>query len=406
MLIVDNDVELTIPDNVTLTIEKYTTLRNCGTLTETGTINFIGNGTVETEIIYNENYSNDIKNKVEYKTYLDSSGIKTYGDLPIPTREGYDFEGWYTEETGGEQIKEDTEVMPNLHVLYAHWEGNGNQEPEPTPNPTPEPTPEPTPGEKPEPTPNPTPGEKPNGWNSEGFSWNYIDNEINSSEIQKPESKPNETIKMKTLRDIQNEIPERLKNIAYIKSYEDGIFKPNNNITRAEAAAMLYRLIYDGTQIDINILYQYNDVEKNNWSTAAIAYLTQHGIMQGFDGEFRPDDKITRAEFVKIVYESLLRYNANKNSKLIYGENEFKFSDVKNDWTFEPIKQLATNEMINGYGNDLFKPNENITRAEAVKIINKAFGRNESWIGSISFNDVSENHWAYEFIMNAANDRK
>ncbi len=393
------DVTLTIDKDTELTINDGAVLKNRGILVENGNIKFDGNGVIETEIIYvakkeatyNESNSDNIPSTSEYKTYLDSNGIKTYGELPMPTRNGYDFEGWYTEKTGGEQIKEDTQVMPNLHVLYAHWKSNEEQTPEPTPSPTPE--------EKPEPTP------EANGGNSEGFSWNYIERD-NVEEIQIPEEKPNEAIKTKTLKDIQKEIPERLKNIAYIKGYKDGTFKPNNNITRAEAATMLYKLMYDGRQIDINILYQYNDVEKNNWSTAAIAYLSQQGITQGFDGKFRPNDKITRAEFAKIVYESLLSYNMNKNSKLIYGENEFRFSDIKNDWTFEPIKQLATNEMINGYENNLFKPNENITRAEAVKIINKAFGRSENWIGSVSFDDVSENHWAYKFIMNAANGIK
>ncbi len=375
---IDNDVTLTIDKDTELTINDGAVIKNFGTLVENGIINCEGSGEVVTEVAYEAN-EEDIELETEYKTYRNSDGVMTYGDLPMPksTRDGYKF-SWFTDGSYSteKEIDSNTPVFVNEHTLYGEWikidsEDNSDNN---------------------------------SGDENSNISMNYFESENETNKNDESSDFPgNNIVQEETYTISQIKVPEYLKSRIFVNSYPDGNFMPENSITRAEAAAMLYRLIYDGTQIDTNILKQYNDVEKDNWSTAAIAYLTQHGIMQDFDGEFRPDDKITRAEFVKIVYESLLRYNANKNSKLIYGENEFKFSDVKNDWTFEPIKQLATNEMINGYGNDLFKPEGNITRAEAVKIINKAFGRSENWIGSISFNDVSENHWAYKFIMNAAN---
>ena len=103
------------------------------------------------------------------------------------------------------------------------------------------------------------------------------------------------------------------------------------------------------------------------------------------------------------MYNALLKYDRDQEKKLVYGTNSFNFTDIANNWSFEPIKQLATNNMIDGYGDGTFKSNQNITRAESVAIIAKVFGRSQDFSQRLSFKDVLQSHWAYKYIMNAVN---
>ncbi len=319
--------------------------------------------------------------------------------------------------------------------------------PEPTPTPTPTPTPSPSPTSSPAPTPTPSPTLSPSptsmptpsssptsspapiptpssspiptptvmptpvsptsvpnpGEGSVGrFSWNVIDNNKIITPAPTP-TKQIEKIETKTLRDIQKQVPQALKNIAYVVGNGDGTFKPENNITRAEAAQMIYKLIYNGTKVNYDVLKKFSDLNQTAWYSTAVAYLTDQGLIDGDGGKFYPNRQITRAEMSKILYNALLKYDKDQDKKLAYGTTQFNFTDIPNNWSLEPIKQFATNNMINGYGNDLFKPSQNITRAESVAIIAKVFGRSQDFYQRVSFKDVLQSHWAYNYIMNAVN---
>ena len=100
------------------------------------------------------------------------------------------------------------------------------------------------------------------------------------------------------------------------------------------------------------------------------------------------------------------KYDRAQDKKLVYGLTAFNFMDVPANWSLESIKQLATNGMIDGYGDGAFKPNNNITRAESVAMIAKVFDRSQTFSQRVNFKDVSQKHWAYKYIMNAVNPEK
>lgn len=85
-----------------------------------------------------------------------------------------------------------------------------------------------------------------------------------------------------------------------IKGYEDGTFKPNGRITRAEIAVMLSRAF---DLVDGDTVKDFNDVPTGNWSFDAIRNLSSNDIIKGYkDGKFKPNNLVTRAEFATMLY--------------------------------------------------------------------------------------------------------
>ena len=129
--------------------------------------------------------------------------------------------------------------------------------------------------------------------------------------------------------------------------------------------------------------------------------MTSAGILEGYeDGTFRPDASITRAEFAAI---------ASRFDKLEAGSKTF--SDVpESHWAYEAISSAAEKGWINGYPDGTFRPENAITRAEAVTLANAVLQRecDEAFVADhlsemLTFNDLSDGHWAYGEIMEAAN---
>lgn len=183
---------------------------------------------------------------------------------------------------------------------------------------------------------------------------------------------------------------------AYINGYADGSIKVDANLTRAEAASMLAKIM----EIDIeNSQTNLKDIDKS-WAKNIIAILVEKNIMKGYeDGTFRPDQMITRAEFAEIIKNIDLKNRA-----------ESPFIDISGHWAEEAINQAYANNRINGYEDGTFRPDNKITRAEAVKILNSVFDYSfedeKSDINIKNFTDLDENHWAYYEIQKAANDQK
>lgn len=184
---------------------------------------------------------------------------------------------------------------------------------------------------------------------------------------------------------------------AYMNGYPGGTFGPERTITRAEAAQLLYGLLDDKTG---GYSAYFTDVDNGAWYAEAVKVLSSKGIIAGSNGMFEPDRPVTRAEFAAMA----ARF-AGKDGK---GVNVF--SDVfADEWYYGAVSCAAQNGWISGYPDGTFRPQNSITRAEAVTIVNKMLGRapDEYYIYSNRyilnrFTDVSEDFWGYYQIIESA----
>ena len=195
---------------------------------------------------------------------------------------------------------------------------------------------------------------------------------------------------------------------AYIFGYNDGTFRPDNNMSRAEAAAIFARLISEQKGEKISGKSNFNDVSKNEWYFDYIGYLSKYGIIKGYSNStFRPDDNVSRAEFVAMT----VRFNSlfNEVKKDSY---TVKYTDVAtNYWAYSDVAYAKHAGWLNGYADGSFKGDNAITRAEVVTVVNRATGRkaDESYITkNVSvlnkFTDIRNNAmWYYADVMEAAN---
>ena len=158
-------------------------------------------------------------------------------------------------------------------------------------------------------------------------------------------------------------IAKSLSHAEVISGYPDGGFRPDNNITRAEASKLICGILedeliaYDGA---------FNDLDENDWSSKYIATLNSKGVAGGYgDGSFKPNNNITRAEFAKMVNAVLSNEGALSN-------NTQSFGDLSNHWANSSVSSLAGNSLVNGYEDGSFRPDNNITRAEASAIVYKS----------------------------------
>lgn len=187
------------------------------------------------------------------------------------------------------------------------------------------------------------------------------------------------------------------KHKAYIEGYPDGTFRPEANVTRAEAATMFTRvLIEDARGYSNNFL----DVKNNDWHNIYVSYLSAKGFIDGYpDGTFRPDVPMTRAEFAAI---------ASRIKKLSGGVSTFK--DVSpQHWAKEYIQALADGGIVKGYGNNEFRPDVYITREEAVTMINRLLERkmdrdfiNRHNVQYTKYKDISRERWSFADIQEAS----
>ena len=188
---------------------------------------------------------------------------------------------------------------------------------------------------------------------------------------------------------------------AYVAGYEDNTIKPDNNITRAEAAALISR-ISSGFDSDKDYdVSKFADVDSGAWFAKNVGYAAENNIVRGYeDGSFRPQNTITREEFAAMICR-FMKYDTSASEV---------FSDVPSEhWAAPYIAAMKANGIISGYEDGSFGLGRNITRAETIAIINRALGRvpNEEKINSyISSNGYPatdiEGHWAAAQIIEAA----
>ena len=193
----------------------------------------------------------------------------------------------------------------------------------------------------------------------------------------------------------------RRDHYAFLVGYADGTFGPERDMTRAEVTTMFARLLTEQIEADKTYSSTFNDVAKDCWAANYIGYMQQFGIVTGYeDGSFRPDAPVTRAEFAAI---------ASRFEKLTQGSASL--TDVPDThWAVRYINFAATRGWVTGYEDGSFKPEHSITRAEVAAVTCRLLERSadqtyiRSHIGELrTFADVTENHWAYWYAMEAAN---
>ncbi|MFD2329538.1 S-layer homology domain-containing protein [Cohnella sp. GCM10020058] len=186
---------------------------------------------------------------------------------------------------------------------------------------------------------------------------------------------------------------------AYIKGYDDGTFRPDRTITRAEIAAILSRTVtLPATAADI----AYNDVAGGYWAKDVISSVTTMGLMKGYaDGTFGADKPITRAELASLAAKLLDGAATGTTAEPNAGRG---FTDTAGTWAESAIKQVQSAGIIKGYADGSFRPDKPLTRAEAVAIVNKLLDRDGSSAQAAghTWRDVPGTHWAYADILEAS----
>ena len=187
---------------------------------------------------------------------------------------------------------------------------------------------------------------------------------------------------------------------SFIKGYADGTFGVSGNMTRAEACTIVSRLVAGSDElVPTDLSSSFTDVNESDWFYKYIAYCEDLGYLKSYSGAFLPNQNITRAEFVELVYNMGLLSDNGKNGA---------FTDVPADHPrFKVIEAAGKAGLVNGYEDGSFRPDNTITRAEVVKVINNAYGKKCSADGAFPtakklFSDVDESHWAYADILDAA----
>ena len=191
----------------------------------------------------------------------------------------------------------------------------------------------------------------------------------------------------------------------YIIGTPEGLSLPTANVTRAEVATIFFRLMTDDARAKFDSLdNNFSDVAKGKWYNRAISTLANAGIIKGDPaGTYRPGDPITRAEMAAII----ARFGDFK-------EGGKTFNDISGHWAQKYIELAASNGWINGNPDGTFKPNNNITRAETVAMINRVLDRQTKDVSDLlpvsQMTNWSDNmdtaKWYYRDMQEATNNHK
>lgn len=190
-------------------------------------------------------------------------------------------------------------------------------------------------------------------------------------------------------------------NDAYMLGYSDNTFRPDNEITKAEACTVFARLLLGANDIPNEYNTRFKDVRVGDWFHNAIAFLDESGYFYRYEGDtYNPNEPITRAEFVEL---------ANLTSSLVSKNRSVTFTDVsEDDFYYKSIIAAAGSGLVNGYEDGTFRPDNTIKRAEAVTVINRLLGLevSERTVSPSrldnNFSDTAT-HWARLQILMASN---
>ena len=197
------------------------------------------------------------------------------------------------------------------------------------------------------------------------------------------------------------EVPVSLEtHKAYIAGYEDNTLRAEGNLTRAEAAAMVTRLA--GLDLSDTSMPAFKDMQKNAWYFRYINAAVKAKMLDADNGMMRPNDKITRAEFAK-----MLAAIDKENSSVS------KFDDIKGHRYEKEINKIYGNNRIEGYEDGSFRPDAYLTRAESAAFLNRMFNRiadKEAYAGLedklAKFKDFDASKWYYDEMVEATNSHE
>lgn len=329
--------------------------------------------------------------------------------LRPPAREGYTFLGWYdsAENSSGEPIDFSTRTFKGAATVYAHWAKNatvtfkivngywsGNTAEDKTVTVVLHPQAngsasgtldashvpaimipaagyENTPGHW-----DVTPNTEKNGI-SGNVTYTYIfgkkhhsssDDNNNSSKDENKDKDNNKD--NNTGETTPTKVPALLNgsnHFAYVVGYKDGNVRPQGNITRAETAAIFFRLLKEEVRSEnLSKHNDFADVTEDSWYNTAVSTMAGMNILKGRTANsFVPQAPITRAEFAAIC----ARFDSGK------AEENSGFTDISGHWAEKEIERAATLGWVSGYTDGSFHPDAPITRAEAMTLINRVLCR-------------------------------
>ena len=188
------------------------------------------------------------------------------------------------------------------------------------------------------------------------------------------------------------------EHIAYMNGSND-YMNPESNLNRAEAAKIIYTLLENPLEGEEGSSFA--DVPAGIWYEDYVNSMAAMGLIEGYDGNvYEPDSFITRAEFVTILSRVYLPEE---------GQEDIAFSDVSSDyWAYDALKNAVARGWLKGYDGNTLKPEGNITRTEAILVLNRMLGRSpdkDAIDGEgkiLQYLDVPYGYWAYYDIMEAS----
>ena len=333
-----------------------------------------------------------------------------YGDLPTPTRAHHTFKGWYLD--GNKITATDTVKKAENHTLKADWSINSHwltikyldkrtgkevateYSVELAYN---------TPYEKESPD---VKGYKLYNQNDATISGTMGDSDVTCTVYYVRKSNGGGVTVIESPNKVKPKAAELALNtddhFAFVNGYPDGTVKPTGDVTRAEVAAILYRVMdADCVKTYETTRCSFSDVVRGDWFNLYVATLENAGVIvdTGTNGKFRPNEAITRAELAAMLAQFAdIKSAANS------------FNDVSaRHWASDEIAVCAKMGWINGYPDGSFRPDATITRAEMMAMINRALGRtpksaDDLLSGMKTWRDnANVNAWYYLDVQEATN---
>ncbi|RTQ96280.1 S-layer homology domain-containing protein [Lysinibacillus telephonicus] len=212
-----------------------------------------------------------------------------------------------------------------------------------------------------------------------------------------PLQKADAALAFKDVGDAYSKVINEFVDLGIVGGYEDQTFRPNNNVTRGQAATMLARALkLDTNKVDA---VEYKDIDKDYPSYKEIAAVTNAGIMSGNIGKFEPNKPLTRVQMATIL----------ANAFDLKGNGSASFKDVPKDhYGYEAIDALYANNITTGYENKTFKPSKPLTRAHFVVFLSRALDGGEQdstesvteLLKEVYANEANLNTYDFEGSMN------
>ncbi len=195
---------------------------------------------------------------------------------------------------------------------------------------------------------------------------------------------------------------DKVNHNSYMTGLPNNRFGPTESMTRAQATVMFSRLLVDKASNGKVYSAEFNDMNGSEWYADEIGYMVELGIISGYpDGSFRGNQPITRGEFAVLA-------SRFENLDL---NGSYQFKDVENSyWAKSYVTSVVNKGWMIGYPDETFRPNNNITRAEVVTLVNRMLERqydkdhiHENQEQIKEYVDVDESYWAYYEINEASN---